>query len=183
MTKGLKCPCDMKSLFFTYEGRLNRQPFNIIIGSMFLLASFMCMFLPFAGEVVVFLIALAVTACPVIRRLHDREYSGVWYTYALLIAALAVILIIAPFRMIYDYFMLTIYAQTSSIVMEPWNPAHALAFLVGLGLMTYMAVIGWFMAELCFFRGTEGPNEYGPDPLDRLDPIESCFLSSDESSS
>src|SRR5579883_1689905 len=165
MIKGLNCPCDMKSLFFSCKGRLNRQPFNIIIGTAFLVCSLMFMLLSFAGEVIFFLIVFAVTTCPVIKRLHDREYSAPWYAYAILTVILSVLLIIAPLNMIYDYLMITLYAQEASITMEPWNPAHALAFLIVLGLITYMAVLGWFLTELCFFRGTEGPNEYGPDPL------------------
>ncbi len=163
----LDSPYDWKSLFFSSEGRIGRQPFNIILGAVFLLFTFISLALPFSGKVCLLLFALLAMVCPTIKRLHDREYSGVWYAYFLAIIALAFLLIVGPVNMISTYFLVMSYANEASIKMESWNPAHGLAFLVILGLITYLAVVGWFMTELCFFRGTEGPNEYGPEPTEK----------------
>jgi uncharacterized membrane protein YhaH (DUF805 family) len=159
-------------MFLSPEGRLSRQPFNIIIGAAFLLLFLLSSFLSFHGLVIALLIALIVTFCPVVKRLHDREYSALWYAYFLLIVILALVLMAAPLKLMCEYAQVMLYNNTAGIPVSNesgiGNVAHALAFLLVLGAITYMAVIGWFFAEVSFFRGTEGPNEYGPDPLDKF---------------
>jgi uncharacterized membrane protein YhaH (DUF805 family) len=164
MMCGSDCPCDAKSLFLTYDGRLNRKPFNIILVSSLLIAFLLFML---SDSLLVGLIFIVATVCPVIKRLHDREYSALWYAYFLLILLLSVILMFAPLSRVYEFFTVIISDHITLKEGGGWNtPAASLASLAVLGLMTYMGTMGWFMTELCFFRGTEGPNEYGPDPLD-----------------
>ena len=48
------------------------------------------------------------------------------------------------------------------LIGDPLNP-NAIDFL----LNVIIFVIGiWFLIELGFLRGTVGPNQYGPDPLE-----------------
>ena len=44
------------------------------------------------------------------------------------------------------------------------NPLDANALDYILGIATLVVSI-WFLIELGFLRGTQGPNQYGPDPL------------------
>lgn len=72
-----------------------------------------------------------------IRRLHDRGKQGGW----------VLIYWLGPI-------VLTCISCDTNGLMRSATHAGALA------------VIGWGFVELGCLRGTEGPNEYGPDPLD-----------------
>jgi uncharacterized membrane protein YhaH (DUF805 family) len=81
-----------------------------------------------------------------VKRLHDRDRSGwwpVWQSLALLLAVIAVVVAIA-------------------IPKEQAAVWYALAGIVGLAA-TIISV--WLFVEICFLRGTSGPNRFGPDPL------------------
>jgi uncharacterized membrane protein YhaH (DUF805 family) len=75
-----------------------------------------------------------------IKRLHDRNKSAWWY----------LVYGVAPFGI----FIVAIYLWT----LRTWEAASALFVLSFAGLI-------WAIVELGFLRGTEGPNRYGPDPI------------------
>ena len=81
-----------------------------------------------------------------VKRLHDRDRSGWWLLWQLLIVFLAVVLIIVAIAV----------PQEQGVV------RYALAVAVGLAA----AVISiWLFVQIGFLRGTQGPNRFGPDPL------------------
>jgi uncharacterized membrane protein YhaH (DUF805 family) len=79
-----------------------------------------------------------------IRRMHDRNYSG-W--------RLIVKRIHEPQQMVWA---LLIVISTSAVSIW-WNPR--VGFVAG-----FMTWLIWTWIELVCLRGTKGPNQYGPDP-------------------
>jgi hypothetical protein len=49
---------------------------------------------------------------------------------------------------------------------DAWLGGSWLAVFIGYA--TFVALVGG-LAEMCFVRGTRGPNRFGPDPLARLE--------------
>jgi len=85
------------------------------------------------------------TAAVTIKRLNDRDWPS-WIGY--LLAVLFVVLAIA------NYF---------GRLLDPEKMAPAEAFAFGTILVLFL----WTLVDNAFFRGTEGPNRHGPDPLAR----------------
>jgi len=72
-----------------------------------------------------------------IKRLHDRNKSGWW---------------------VVPYIVATgLYERFGDQLGGSWAAAL-------LGLAVFIA-FGWGLIEMCWFRGTDGPNRFGPDPL------------------
>lgn len=84
----------------------------------------------------IFVVGLWFLTATTIRRLHDRNKSGWWI----------VAFFIAP-------------ALLGSTVDRLDDESYAALALVVFGVYT------WGFVELLFFRGTRGPNRFGPDPL------------------
>jgi uncharacterized membrane protein YhaH (DUF805 family) len=81
-----------------------------------------------------------------IKRLHDCDLSGWW----------SVVLLIAP-------------ALLSNIVDRIGDDSYmASAFTLSLAVAAFSLKI-WGILELLFFKGTGGPNRFGPDPLAPID--------------
>ena len=78
----------------------------------------------------------------VVKRLHDLDHPG-WFVAAY-----------------YGGFI------AGGVVLAIAIPAlGAGALILGIPLI-FLAVMGfWYGIKVSFFRGTPGPNEYGPDPL------------------
>jgi uncharacterized membrane protein YhaH (DUF805 family) len=72
-----------------------------------------------------------------IKRLHDRSKSGWWIVPYLIVPGL--------------------YGQFDAWLGSSW-PA------VFVGFATFIALVGGLI-EMCWLRGTRGPNRFGPDPL------------------
>jgi uncharacterized membrane protein YhaH (DUF805 family) len=93
--------------------------------------------------VIVLGIALLVGSLPLlflgIRRLHDREKSGLWI----------VLFLFAP--NIISALSEATADETTSLILA----------LAGIGLSI------WAFVELGCLKGTTGPNEFGPDPLEK----------------
>jgi uncharacterized membrane protein YhaH (DUF805 family) len=81
-----------------------------------------------------------------VKRLHDRDRTGWWLLWQLLIIAVAVILVIVAIAVPKD-------ENTVWYVLA--GAAGLTAFLISL----------WLFVQIGFLRGTQGPNRFGPDPL------------------
>ena len=141
-------------LFTSFNSRINRKPYWL--GILFL--AVMSIFLSFgftlailnpngsigvlAGIGLIGFLAYLASIPLVVKRLHDRNKSG---HYAWLIYGSSII-----GSVIDSATRNTAEMSASSLI--------AALIVVGIGL--------WFFIELGFFRGTPGPNAYGPDPLD-----------------
>ena len=133
-----------------FGGRINRGAYWLITLGMFVVTMVIVMGLVFApldsgasraaaiviGAIVALVFVMA-SAAVAIKRLHDRDKSGWWLLVFYLVPA------------ILDGVRETL--QGSSLA-----AAFALAS-AGIGL--------WAFIELGCLRGTEGYNDYGPDPL------------------
>lgn len=148
----------MGSLFTTVEGRIGRKQYWI--GSVLLFASAIALLLIVAvvggddslsradggstgAMTLVTILILAVSVPLVVKRLKDRNKSP---HYAWLLYGPGVISAIGDM------------AGFTRTPTEPNTLGYALAL--------FSTIVGiWFLIELGFFRGTAGPNGYGPDPV------------------
>lgn len=106
-----------------------------------------------------------------VRRLHDRNMSGawtiVWVSFQLLSLLYLVIflfflvkyrdLIIDPEQM---YSFMAKYVE--SIVSQQYL---MIFFFIILAVLWMLLLVGFVVFILLIFKGTNGPNRYGPDPL------------------
>jgi uncharacterized membrane protein YhaH (DUF805 family) len=76
-----------------------------------------------------------------IKRLHDRNKSGWWMIPFIVATAL--------------------YGQFADRLGGSWAAA-----LLGLAVLIFFI---WGMVEMCWLKGTRGPNRFGPDPLAPLE--------------
>jgi uncharacterized membrane protein YhaH (DUF805 family) len=91
-----------------------------------------------------FVILLWLSAALIVKRLHDRDKSALWYPLFGLAPTLC-------------YQLGVIYSSNISNVLSP-----AQRFFWVLGGVLWV----WALIELAFMPGTKGPNRYGPDPLE-----------------
>ena len=80
------------------------------------------------------------------KRLHDRDRTGWWLIWQLLILVLAVILVVVA---------VTVPQEQRAV----W---YALAGAAGLAAFVISV---WLFVQIGFLCGTSGPNRFGPDPL------------------
>jgi uncharacterized membrane protein YhaH (DUF805 family) len=139
----------MSQLLFSFQGRLNRQPYwltsiAIVVLIIVLIAFALTMFgvhdFWAAGTTLALLVILYIPLLWVglalgAKRLHDRDKSAWWLILFYLVPSL---LSGAPNRIDGGGFIL-----------------HLAGF----------AITVWAFVELGCLRGTVGPNRYGPDPL------------------
>jgi uncharacterized membrane protein YhaH (DUF805 family) len=139
---------DLKSLLLSFDGRINRAKWwlavlifliaGIVVG---IVASILTAMIPIVGIVlfVVYgIVALIAGIAVGVKRLHDRGKSGLWLLVFYLVPGLL-----------------------SGIGMFSGSEAVAMLLsLIGTGISI------WMLVELGCLRGTVGPNEYGPDPLE-----------------
>jgi len=140
-----------------FRGRLRRRDFWI--GLILLLIVEIALSFLFVGimrptgatelELAALWLALAIlvwgSAALIVKRLHDRDKSALWYPLFGLAPALC-------------YQLGVVYSSNISNVL---NPAQQGFWLLGALLWI------WALVELGFMEGTQGPNRYGPDPLGR----------------
>jgi uncharacterized membrane protein YhaH (DUF805 family) len=144
----------MSQLLFSFSGRLNRKPywlttlcliliFLVVIALVFVIGGAGLLSGDLSGLGAAFII-LALAYIPLlwiglalgVKRLHDRNKSGWWL---LLFWVLPAIL---------------------QGVGEQIDGIGIVLTLAGLGISI------WGLVEIGFLRGTVGPNQYGPDPLE-----------------
>ncbi len=130
--------------FFGLSGRISRSQFWL--GMLGVAATIGCalavaFWTPFAyGAIPLLLIAFVATYMIAIKRLHDRNKSG-WWTLVFLWAP-------------------GVLDRLSDKVVEE-SATWWILVLIG-SVLTI-----WGLIELGFRRGTDGDNEYGPDPIQK----------------
>jgi uncharacterized membrane protein YhaH (DUF805 family) len=87
-------------------------------------------------------IAFALSA----KRLHDRDRTGWWLIWQLLILVLAVILVVVA-------------------VAVPHEQGAVWYALAGAAGLAAFVISVWLCVQIGCLRGTQGPNRFGPDPL------------------
>jgi uncharacterized membrane protein YhaH (DUF805 family) len=108
-------------------------------------------FAPSAGEIKSPSLALTIwslmtclpTAAITIKRLNDRDWPS-WIGYLLVLAF--IVLIIA------NYF---------GLLLDPDRMTPPESFVFGALMLFFL----WTLVDNGFFKGSDGPNRYGPDPL------------------
>jgi uncharacterized membrane protein YhaH (DUF805 family) len=137
-----------------FRGRLRRRDFWIGLGLLLLLE--ITLSFAFAGlmrptgatdlELATVWLALGIllwgSAALIVKRLHDRDKSALWYPLFGLAPAVC-------------YWLGVVYSSNISNVLSPAQSGFWL-----LGLLLWI----WALIELGFMKGTPGPNHYGPDP-------------------
>jgi uncharacterized membrane protein YhaH (DUF805 family) len=138
------------NLLFTYDGRINRAKFWIAVLAFVVISIVivMLLFIPVLGWIAAALgyIAMLVAGVMVgIKRLHDRDKTGWWM---LLFVGVPVVLggVTAGMNFYLD---------------EDVSTGGTLLSMLSL------AISIWAFVELGCLRGTDGPNAYGPDPLNQ----------------
>ena len=136
----------MTDLFFSFQGRINRQLYWLAVGFMTALLVALANIDYEAGKskinviglitLVALFAAMWASLALAAKRLHDRDKSNWWMVIFYLIPA-----------------VLRFFA-------EEMGGAGIVFTLVSLGFTL------WGFVEVGFMRGTSGPNRYGPDPLD-----------------
>ena len=142
---------DFQYLLMSFDGRINRQPYwmsvLVLVGISIVVLVVLGMILGFQSRAFIILtlliqLALLYPWCALMaKRLHDRNRPTWWVAF-----------ILVPFLL----------QNLATIFSDPANPGAVVTFL---GLVTMVVAI-WFLIELGFLRGTVGPNDYGPDPLE-----------------
>lgn len=153
---------DFKYLFTSFDGRIGRQQFWLGI-LMIVIASFVLivilgftigLFLPTAfvsliGTVIMFYPSLALS----MKRLHDRNKGAKPWAFIFFGPGILMQLMLAT----------RIGFSTSVIAGEE-------IVLPSNGLVTVFTFVGaaiglWALVEFGFLKGTDGDNQFGPDPL------------------
>ena len=86
-------------------------------------------------------VALWVSAALIVKRLHDRDKSALWY----------------PLFGLGPFVAYWLGVEFSSNISNQLSPAQLGFWLLSTGLWI------WALVELGFMPGTKGPNRYGPD--------------------
>lgn len=152
---------DWGYLFTSFDGRINRQPYWICVlimaGCIIVINILWSLLIGTSANaqawyqiVVMLLFAYPATAL-MVKRLHDRNKSGL---FAAIFWAPSILLFLGQLT------GLSATPQTfeGEIVMAP-NGLGWILILIALGVLI------WALIELGILRGTDGTNQYGPDPL------------------
>lgn len=152
-------------LWTTFDGRINRKPYwiGVLVLVVPLVIVWWVLASMFVGEIgagsfqetimeLVFTLVIAYPATALmVKRLHDRNRPGI-------IAAV----FWAPS-------VLQIIGGLLGIVQEPTTVGGETMMLpttIGWIILALTLVVGiWSLIELGILKGTDGPNDYGPDPL------------------
>lgn len=129
---------DFKNLFFSMEGRINRGKFWLGILILFI------------AQWVVMLIVGALTGTGMMMAMDPNAPPDP----AAIMAAMAPLFIV---MLIFLWPALCIYAKR-------WHDRNKSGWWT---LIILVPIVGsiWMIIELGLLKGTEGPNKYGPDPL------------------
>ena len=145
---------DFGYLFTSFQGRINRKSLwmaaivMVVVAIVVSIGAAIILGVEGRGFSIFGLLLSLALAYPwlalAIKRLHDRSRPD-YFAY----------LMVAPS-------VLTNLAQAAGLTGDPANP-NALSYL--LTLLAFLAFV-WAVIELGCLRGTVGPNEHGPDPLE-----------------
>jgi uncharacterized membrane protein YhaH (DUF805 family) len=157
---------DFKYLFFSFEGRINRAKFwlaSLMMAAIYMVTNFMIMFAIGLDQPLTTALALVTMIAGIwpifalyVKRLHDRDKSAWW------------LLVFFAAPLVID----TAFQAWSGTLTWPWQappienfkqmvfgPAWWISWAAQAGIAL------WAFVELGCLRGTEGPNQFGPDPL------------------
>jgi uncharacterized membrane protein YhaH (DUF805 family) len=160
-----------KQILFSFSGRLNRKSYWIAIISLILgFAAAVVIVLSFgentaqlfnendndyapqgwelAGALFLIVALLVLTYCNfaiAAKRLHDRDKSAWWLLFIVVGGSL---------------FEFATLAGVTAVGTEAEPSTLGNVLIVIGGLISL-----WFFVELGFFKGSQGPNRFGPDPL------------------
>jgi len=160
---------DWGHLLFGFSGRINRAKYwlwillyliaAIIVGVVvYVISSPMAGSTPIVGNIVqlAFGIAAFVSSLAVMtKRLHDRAKSAWWLLVYVLIPS---ILLVAGAGM-------ALYGTLSG-AMTTGGDLSGMQLIGGILVLACVPFYIWAFVDLLCLRGTIGPNQYGPDPLE-----------------
>lgn len=145
---------DFAYLLTSFDGRIPRKSYwmggLVLVGVAIVLTVLLATILDFQSRtflIASFILQLALlypSAALMAKRLHDRGRPTYWMLFLLVPLVLQGLL------------------AALGVIGDPVNPS-AIDFLLNLIIF---AVGIWFFIELGCLRGTVGPNEHGPDPLE-----------------
>lgn len=139
---------DFKYLFTSLDGRINRKPYWLAALVLFAISIVVQLSIYFTAGIQVMMIVGLLFFWPgfalAVKRAHDRN-RPTW-----LVIAFFVLVLITQFMQIADVHE----------VEEGQPTAAFLALSVAVAAFAIYALIDWG-----FLKGTNGPNQYGPDPL------------------
>jgi uncharacterized membrane protein YhaH (DUF805 family) len=160
----------LTDLLFSFKGRINRKPWWLATIAVGLAASIITAIIeviarssgqtaidPVTNQVeptgifgmlvgVVGLVNMWVAFALSAKRLHDRDRTGWWLIWQLLILVLAVILVVVA-------------------VVVPQEQGALWYALAGAACIAAFVISVWLFVQIGFLRGTQGPNRFGLDPL------------------
>jgi uncharacterized membrane protein YhaH (DUF805 family) len=156
---------DFGYLYTSFEGRINRKPFWIgilILAVAMMIVSLIATFVFLGGlsasptsQALVSLVLLAIICYPntavLVKRLHDRNRPGI---LAAVIWAPSVLQILGQ--------LLGITGEVTTLAGQEVYLPNTLGWIISAGSLV---VFVWVLVDLGILRGTQGPNNYGPDPL------------------
>jgi len=158
---------DWGHLLFGFSGRINRAKYwlwillyliaAIIVGIVvYVISSPTIGNLPIVGNLVqlAFSIAAFVSSLAVVtKRLHDRAKSAAWLIVYVLIPS--ILLGVGAAFALYGYGMAA-----------GGGDLGGMGTIGGLLVLAAFVFLIWAFVDLACLRGTIGPNQYGPDPLE-----------------
>ena len=146
----------MLTKVFTLSGRASRSEFwwFILAGLLFNLFGGLILIIPLLGAIVYFGLSLwffVANFTVTVRRLHDTDHRGWWLLLPLLSS---IVLCGAAMLLIGPYYANISYYDADNII-------------IGIVAVSTLIVLGSYLILLifCVKKGTDGPNRFGPDPL------------------
>ena len=160
----------LTELLFSFKGRLNRKPWWLATIAVGVAASVITGLVEVAARsagqtaidpvtnqvgpsgifgVLVGVVAIAnmwIAFALSMKRLHDRDRTGWWLVWQLLILCLAVFLVVVA---------VAVPREQGAVWYALAGAAGSAAFVVSV----------WLFVQIGFLRGTGGPNHLGPDPV------------------
>jgi uncharacterized membrane protein YhaH (DUF805 family) len=143
---------DFAYLYTSFDGRINRKPYwlaTILLAVIMIVVIFVLGFVlafSFLFKLLIFILQLALlypSAALMVKRFHDRDKPGYYAAFLL------------------GLILLKSLTDLVGITGDPFN-TNMLDYIIGFATLV---IAIWFLIELGFLRGTQGPNQYGPDPL------------------
>ena len=135
---------DWKNLYLSLDGRTNRKPFWLGILAL-MVVTWILEFVLFA--------AFGVSMMPTIDPNADPAA-----------AAAAASAMMSKMTVPFVILMLIIIWPSICLYAKRWHDRDKSGWWTLIMLVPVIGAI-WFLVELGFLRGTEGPNRFGPDPL------------------
>jgi len=154
------------NLLFGFSGRINRAKWwlavliTVIISVVIQLATAISETVGGIAALIGFIVTLWIGLAAAAKRLHDLNRTAAWLVVFYGVPILLLIVLIAYAGMSFGAALLT-----SPEGLDP----SALAGLGGMAIIIVVLILAvgiWSLIWLGCLRGTVGPNQYGPDPLE-----------------